>query len=216
MVSEMDRAAETLIRITSSGPPRRRLPREESGAHHGTSGLRWVVDPLDGTTNYLYDHVGWNVSIASRTATAAWSASWSIRCSATPSPPPEAVGPAWNGVPISCSSAVDLAALPLRHRVRLRPGAPPSAGGGRAGPAARPRHPPVLGQRHRPRPVACGWPTPTGSGAWTLGPGGWCLIAWRRGAIVDDDESTGLVVAAGPGVFDAFRGLLIDAGAASA
>ncbi|HEV8296839.1 MAG TPA: inositol monophosphatase family protein [Acidimicrobiales bacterium] len=30
----------------------------------GTSGVRWCVDPIDGTTDYLYDHPGYSVSIA--------------------------------------------------------------------------------------------------------------------------------------------------------
>jgi myo-inositol-1(or 4)-monophosphatase len=30
----------------------------------GSSGVRWCVDPIDGTTNYLYDHPGYSVSIA--------------------------------------------------------------------------------------------------------------------------------------------------------
>ncbi len=30
----------------------------------GTSGLRWVVDPLDGTTNYLFGYPVWSVSVA--------------------------------------------------------------------------------------------------------------------------------------------------------
>src|SRR3546814_15836966 len=29
-----------------------------------SSGVRWIVDPLDGTTNYLYELPGFNVSIA--------------------------------------------------------------------------------------------------------------------------------------------------------
>jgi myo-inositol-1(or 4)-monophosphatase len=37
---------------------------EEGSARDGTSGVRWVIDPLDGTTNYLYGHPGWAVSIA--------------------------------------------------------------------------------------------------------------------------------------------------------
>jgi myo-inositol-1(or 4)-monophosphatase len=37
---------------------------EESGAEAGTSGLTWVVDPIDGTVNYLYDLPNWSVSIA--------------------------------------------------------------------------------------------------------------------------------------------------------
>lgn len=36
---------------------------EEGGAEGGTSGLTWVVDPIDGTVNYLYDIPQWAVSI---------------------------------------------------------------------------------------------------------------------------------------------------------
>ena len=39
---------------------------EEGTDHVGTSGVRWVVDPLDGTTNYLLGLPGFNVSIAAR------------------------------------------------------------------------------------------------------------------------------------------------------
>jgi myo-inositol-1(or 4)-monophosphatase len=37
---------------------------EEGGAEGGTSGLTWVIDPIDGTVNYLYDLPQWSVSIA--------------------------------------------------------------------------------------------------------------------------------------------------------
>jgi myo-inositol-1(or 4)-monophosphatase len=65
MVSEMDRAAERLIVDTLlASRPEDGILGEEGAARPGTSGLRWVVDPLDGTTNYLYGLAGWNVSIA--------------------------------------------------------------------------------------------------------------------------------------------------------
>ena len=65
MVSEMDRAAEALIveRILDARPDDAILG-EETGARAGTSGVRWVIDPLDGTTNYLYRHPTWSVSVA--------------------------------------------------------------------------------------------------------------------------------------------------------
>jgi myo-inositol-1(or 4)-monophosphatase len=65
MVSEMDRASERLIvsRLLAARP-RDGLVGEEGSASPGTSGVRWVIDPLDGTTNYLYGHPGWAVSIA--------------------------------------------------------------------------------------------------------------------------------------------------------
>jgi myo-inositol-1(or 4)-monophosphatase len=65
MVSEMDRASEQLIvRELLTARPDDGIVGEEGTARIGTSGLRWVVDPLDGTTNYLYGFPGWSVSIA--------------------------------------------------------------------------------------------------------------------------------------------------------
>jgi len=64
MVTEMDRASEALIvqRLLDLRPDDA-IVGEEGAGHPGTSGVTWVVDPLDGTTNYLYGHPGWNVSV---------------------------------------------------------------------------------------------------------------------------------------------------------
>jgi len=65
MVTEMDRASEQLIaRELLTARPEDGIVGEEGSARTGTSGLRWVVDPIDGTTNYLYGFPGWSVSIA--------------------------------------------------------------------------------------------------------------------------------------------------------
>lgn len=65
MVTEMDRASEALIADALLGArPQDGILGEEGASVEGTSGLRWVVDPLDGTTNYLYGFPGYNVSIA--------------------------------------------------------------------------------------------------------------------------------------------------------
>jgi fructose-1,6-bisphosphatase/inositol monophosphatase family enzyme len=40
------------------------LMGEEGAGIEGRSGRRWVVDPLDGTTNFLYGFPAWSVSIA--------------------------------------------------------------------------------------------------------------------------------------------------------
>lgn len=64
MVSEMDRAAERLIvDALLAARPDDGLLGEEGSSREGTSGVRWVVDPLDGTTNYLYGLPAWAVSI---------------------------------------------------------------------------------------------------------------------------------------------------------
>lgn len=64
-VSEADRAAERLIaRELAAARPDDALLGEEEGAHAGSSHLRWVVDPLDGTVNFLYGLPAWCVSVA--------------------------------------------------------------------------------------------------------------------------------------------------------
>lgn len=65
MVTEMDRASERLIvdRILTARPDDGILG-EEGTDRAGSSGVRWIVDPIDGTTNYLYGHPGFSVSIA--------------------------------------------------------------------------------------------------------------------------------------------------------
>ena len=64
MVTEMDRAAEALIVDGLLGArPGDGVLGEEGTDRVGTSGVRWIVDPLDGTTNYLYALPGFAVSI---------------------------------------------------------------------------------------------------------------------------------------------------------
>jgi len=65
MVSAADRDAEALIQ---AGLREARaddgLLAEEGGREVAASGRRWIVDPLDGTTNFLYGFPQWAVSIA--------------------------------------------------------------------------------------------------------------------------------------------------------
>ena len=64
-VTEADRAAERLVVGTiRTARPADAVFAEEGTRLAGTSGLRWVIDPLDGTVNYLYRRPGWAVSIA--------------------------------------------------------------------------------------------------------------------------------------------------------
>jgi myo-inositol-1(or 4)-monophosphatase len=65
LVSEADVAAEQLIRERLlAARPDDGLLGEEGSDSPGTSGLRWIVDPLDGTTNFLFGIPQWGVSIA--------------------------------------------------------------------------------------------------------------------------------------------------------
>lgn len=65
LVSDADRAAERSIADTLRAErPRDGVLGEEGAAVTAESGRRWLVDPLDGTTNYLYGYPAWSVSIA--------------------------------------------------------------------------------------------------------------------------------------------------------
>ena len=65
MVSAADRDAETLIRRgLREARPDDGLLGEEGSQRESASGRVWVVDPLDGTTNFLYGFPQWAVSIA--------------------------------------------------------------------------------------------------------------------------------------------------------
>ena len=64
VVTAMDRSAETLIRtrILAERPGDAILGEEGGESGHGR--VRWIVDPLDGTVNYLYGLPDWSVSVA--------------------------------------------------------------------------------------------------------------------------------------------------------
>lgn len=68
-VTEMDRGAEQkLVTRLLGARPTDGFLGEEGGERRGTSGVRWVVDPLDGTVNYLYRIPMWSVSVAAEIA----------------------------------------------------------------------------------------------------------------------------------------------------
>lgn len=68
LVTEVDVWAEHAITaaLTAARPDDGVLGEE--GADRPTrSGITWIIDPIDGTTNFVYDHPGFSVSIAART-----------------------------------------------------------------------------------------------------------------------------------------------------
>ncbi|WP_398780211.1 inositol monophosphatase family protein [Streptomyces sp. NBRC 110611] len=65
VVTEMDIASEKLITgFIGERRPDDGFLGEEGASVDGTSGIRWVIDPVDGTVNYLYGLPAWAVSIA--------------------------------------------------------------------------------------------------------------------------------------------------------
>ena len=64
-VSQVDRLAEDEIIYTIRKlHPDHAILAEESGAHDGNAEFQWIIDPLDGTTNFLHGFPVFSVSIA--------------------------------------------------------------------------------------------------------------------------------------------------------
>ena len=94
----MDQRSEQLIvdRITR-GPARttassaRRAPTDA-----GTSGVTWVIDPIDGTVNYLYEIPAYAVSVGGQVGVPrSWPAPWSTRSAVRSGPHCAAKAPGW-------------------------------------------------------------------------------------------------------------------------
>lgn len=65
LVSEVDRAAEqAVVSALLSRRPDDAVLAEEGTSRSGTTGVRWVIDPLDGTTNFLFGVPAYAVSVA--------------------------------------------------------------------------------------------------------------------------------------------------------
>jgi myo-inositol-1(or 4)-monophosphatase len=223
MVTEMDRASEALITAALlAARPDDGLLGEEGADTTGTSGVRWVVDPLDGTTNYLYGFPGFNVSIAAELdGQAVVGAVFDVvrheLFSAV-----RGRGATRDGQPIHVSEATDLGHALVGTGFSYEP-------------ERRRRQAEVLVDL-LPRvrdirrqgaaaldlcSVACGRLDAyyeRGLARWDLAAGG--LIAAEAGAVVTDfggdAAQPGAVVAAAPGVATALRDLLASTGASTA
>jgi len=65
--TQMDKASEALIvsKILAARPDDGIIGEEGSNVA-SKSGITWIIDPLDGTVNYLYNLPGWNICIAAK------------------------------------------------------------------------------------------------------------------------------------------------------
>jgi len=67
LVSDADRAAEAAaLAVIDDARPGDAIVAEEGAGRAGDTGLTWLVDPLDGTTNYLWGIPHWCVSVGVR------------------------------------------------------------------------------------------------------------------------------------------------------
>ena len=87
IVTEMDTRAEDLIRrLLLEARPDDAVLGEEGADQSGTSGITWVVDPIDGTVNYLYDIPAYAVSIAAATGDPRIPGQWRVLAGAVADP----------------------------------------------------------------------------------------------------------------------------------
>jgi myo-inositol-1(or 4)-monophosphatase len=64
IITEVDREAEqVIVGALAKARPDDAIVAEEGSARQGTSGIRWLVDPLDGSVNYVYGYPAFSVSI---------------------------------------------------------------------------------------------------------------------------------------------------------
>jgi myo-inositol-1(or 4)-monophosphatase len=69
LVTAADRASEAaIIEVIRAERADDAILGEESGAHPGSSGIRWLVDPLDGTANFVYGRADYAVSVGVESA----------------------------------------------------------------------------------------------------------------------------------------------------
>jgi myo-inositol-1(or 4)-monophosphatase len=64
LVSDTDRwSEERIVSQLNTARPHDEIVSEEGLRVSGTSGVRWLVDPIDGTTDFVYGHPGFSISI---------------------------------------------------------------------------------------------------------------------------------------------------------
>ena len=69
MVTAADKASErAVIDAIRTARPADSILGEEGGAHQGTTDVRWLVDPLDGTANFVYGRADYAVSVGAELA----------------------------------------------------------------------------------------------------------------------------------------------------
>ena len=109
MVTEFDRASELLvfeglIRLR----PHDTIVGEEGATQSGSSGITWYIDPIDGTTNFLYSLPNWAVSIGATDDQGSLAGAVYIPALDEMFTAVRGGGAHLNGLPIRCNTISDL------------------------------------------------------------------------------------------------------------
>jgi myo-inositol-1(or 4)-monophosphatase len=220
MVSEMDRASERLIvSALLADRPDDGIVGEEGSTTDGVSSVRWVIDPLDGTTNYLYGHPGWAVSIAAEDAAGVLVGVVADAVHGETFTATRGGGARRNGEPITCSTADDVATALVGTGFGYDPARRRAQGEVVAGLLPRIRDIRRMGAAAVDLcSVACGRLDAyfeRGLAWWDLAAG--ALIATEAGAVVSSLDGgpvvAGSVLAAAPGIAASLREELCSLGA---
>lgn len=109
-VTEFDLAGERLVVETlRSRRPADSIVGEEGASHAGTSGLSWHIDPIDGTTNFVYGHPNWCTSVAVVDRHGPLAGAVYVPGSDELFSAARGGGATLNGTPIACSNTAELA-----------------------------------------------------------------------------------------------------------
>jgi myo-inositol-1(or 4)-monophosphatase len=110
LVTVHDRSAEaTIVAGLTAARPDDGVVGEEGTAHSGTSGVSWLVDPIDGTTNFVYGLQHWATSIAAVDAEGALAGAVYVPALGELFAAGRGRGATLNGHPIRCSDRDELA-----------------------------------------------------------------------------------------------------------
>jgi len=223
MVTEMDRSVERLLVAgILAARPDDSIVGEEGADHVGVSRVRWLLDPIDGTTNFVYGIPGFNISVAAEV-------DGQVVAGVVLDPlhddlftAARGYGAERNGQPIRCNAAPGLATALVATGFSYEPGRRHRQAGVLTHVLPAVRDIRRIGAAALDLCwVACGRVDACyekGLAPWDYAAGS--LIAEESGASVGDLEggpaSSAFVLAANPDLFEPLRDLLRAAGAAHA
>lgn len=109
LVTAADKAVEAqLVSGILSARPNDSIFGEEGADNIGTTNVRWILDPIDGTTNYVYDRLDYSISIAVEVAGEVVAGVVHRPATNTMYAAAKGRGATANGTPITCSTPDNL------------------------------------------------------------------------------------------------------------
>jgi myo-inositol-1(or 4)-monophosphatase len=110
LVTGLDRRAEeTIVATLAELRPADAVVGEEGAHRDGTSGISWFVDPIDGTTNFVYGVPQWATSVAAVDADGSAAGAVYVPAMGELFAAARGRGATLNGQPISCTGITDVA-----------------------------------------------------------------------------------------------------------